>query len=99
VAAELDVELPVWMVPRGVDLALLGRASLDEVEPPDLRVRIVARSDATLVAEVIEGVAPYDGDALMVVERRGAYEVLHRDVRAGEGTPCVRLTLAPWPRR
>jgi len=96
---ELDVELPAWLVPRGVDLALLGRASLDAIEPPDLRVKLVAESGHTVLAEVVEGIAPYDAETLLYLERHGAYEVLHRDVFAGGRTPRVRLTLAPWPRR
>jgi hypothetical protein len=90
--------LPAWKVPRGVDLALVGRAALAEIEPPDLRVAVVARGEA-LVVEVLEGVAPHGDEELMLVDHHGPYEVLRRDVDVGGAAPRVRLTLAPWPRR
>jgi hypothetical protein len=94
--------VPVWTFRRGLDLALVadvadGRA-VEDVEPPDLRVRVLAADGGTLTVRVVDGVAAYDADELLYVPGRGPYEVLRRDVSPGRDGPRVVLTLAPFRR-
>jgi hypothetical protein len=100
VAPLLDAKrlVDVWTFPRGIDHALAFDVALSAFEPPDLRVTMLSSTADTITVQVVEGVAPYDGDLLFYVGEVGAFEVVRRNVTPGQRGPSVVLVLARSPR-
>jgi hypothetical protein len=76
-------------------LAVAVHIAQDELEPPELTLRLLRSTGDTITVQVVEGQTPLDPDELLYVGGRGAYEVARREDWGGR----VLLALAAWPRR
>lgn len=84
-----------WIYSRDLAQDVMPTVAIDRLAPPDLRARVLRSTGDTLTVQVDEGALP-NGNELVYVERRGAFEVARREAWP-EGR--VLLTLAAWPRR
>ena len=86
-----------WEFPRGLDLAVVREVAEEGAEPPDFQAHVLSRADDTIQVLLVDGVAAY-ADVIVYVERLGAFEVVRREVWAGDPNPRVLLTLRRFPR-
>ncbi len=91
--ADAPTGCAVWEFPRGVDLALVTESAEHGYEEPDFFAALVESAGDTLTVDVTRGVARYDDRILYFVHRRGAFELIARDVRWEQGSLRVRLVL------
>ncbi len=90
--------LHVWEFDREVAPGVAGKVSLDQLEPPDLEVVLLAIRGDVITVQVIDG-SVCDPGSVLYVARRGLYEILRSEEwppREG-GAPRVLLTLRTWP--
>src|SRR5512141_2301378 len=91
--------LAVWEFDREIGVELATQTALDQLEPPDLEVVLLAERRDAITVQIVEGVVS-DSDSVLYVAGRGLYEVLRSEawppVVEGGG-PRVLLTLKAWP--
>ena len=91
--------LAVWEFDREIGVDLATRTALDQLEPPDLEVVLLAVRGDAITVQVVEG-AVSDTDSVLYVAGRGLYEVLRSEAWPPvnpDGSPRVLLTLKAWP--
>jgi hypothetical protein len=91
--------IAVWEFDREIGVELATRAALDQLEPPDLEVVLLATRGDAITVQVVEG-SVSDSDSVLYVAGRGLYEVLRSEAWPPvepEGPPRVLLTLKSWP--
>jgi hypothetical protein len=91
-----DGAVSAWAFPRSLSVAVMVQVAQDHLESPDLHIRILSTTGDGLSVQVVDGVVPFDPDAVIYVERRGPFEIARREAWPGGR---VLLTLAAWPRR
>ena len=91
--------LHAWEFERDIGLEIVTRVALDQLEPPDLEVVLIATRGDVITVQIVEG-ALADPKSVIYVAGRGLYEILRSEqwppVAAG-GAPRVLLTLRAWP--
>jgi hypothetical protein len=91
--------LHAWEFDRDIGLEVAARVALDQLEPPDLELVLIATRGDVITVQIVEGTLADPASALYVASR-GLYEILRTElwppVTAG-GEPRVLLTLRAWP--
>src|SRR5512132_2525256 len=91
--------IAAWEFDREIGAGLATRTALDQLEPPDLEVVLLATRGDVITVQVIDG-SPSDTDSVLYLADRGLYEILRTEawppVQQG-GSPRVLLTLKAWP--
>ncbi len=91
--------IAVWEFDRELGAELATTTALDQLEPPDLEVVLLATRGDAITVQVVDG-SVSDSDSLLYVAGRGLYEVLRSEawppLQPG-GPPRVLLTLKAWP--
>ncbi len=94
----LNETLHVWEFDREVAPRVAAKVALDQLEPPDLEVVLLASRGDVMTVQVVDGVVS-DAESVLYVAYRGLYEILRSEEwppREG-GAPRVLLTLRAWP--
>ena len=91
--------LHAWEFDRAIGADVAAHAALDQLEPPDLEVVIVAARGDVITVQIIEGMLS-DVASVLFVAGRGLHEILRTEQwppLAAGGAPRVLLTLRAWP--
>ena len=71
--------MKAWLHPADIDVGVMARAALDGA-PAQLEVRLLSSTGDTVTVQVVAGEEPLEPGALVYLERRGAYELVRREL-------------------
>jgi hypothetical protein len=97
----MTVPVDAWGFERAIPHDLATEAALHEVEPPDLRLAIVANRGDHLTVQVVAGDAPLP-DGWVYVKARGLFEVIRAErwpASTGGVLDRLLLVLRAYPMR